>query len=525
MLRRDLDLAFARDGETLAQQRPCAARGISECVSSGERPRLSTQVNRGVAWAAASQAIIAVTDLVSYALVVALLVPTADIGVAAAAMTFWALLDTAADFGVTSALIQRDDHTVERVSTVFWFNVLVSSGLFVFLLIIGPIYGFGIGKPIVGWLLIAYGGKLLLQNVYAIPFALLRKELRFDDIAKARIVAHTLESIARVVYALMGWTVWCWTLAALTRAFTFGVIIQIRHPFIPKRVFQVREVLPYIRFGLRSAASQILFRLYVSVDVSIALAHFGDSAAGVYALAVYIVLEPVKTISNVVIDVAFPTFAQLRNEPKALAAQLIQFTRLNLLAVLPVLCLVWLVIPEALRIFVRGQDWTPDKLAVCADATRILCIVGTLRALGYLGPPLLDGVGRPELTLRYMIVATIAVPGSFLLGSWLLGDELGVVSIAVAWAVGYPLAFAALAYLVVRTTELPIREYLRASWGIIACCAAGFGAGYAVMVALADARDVVRMIAVGSTCLAVTFLLVAYWQKITPRSIGRALKG
>jgi O-antigen/teichoic acid export membrane protein len=494
-------------------------------VSSGDHPDLSKQVNRGVAWAAASQAIIAVTDLVSYGIVVALLVPTADIGVAAAAMTFWALLDTAADFGVTSALIQRDDHTPERVSTVFWFNVLVSSGLFVFLLVVGPIYGFGIGKPIVGWLLIAYGGKLLLQNVYAIPFAMLRKELRFDDIAKARIVAHVLESIGRVVYALLGWTIWCWTLAALTRAFVFGVIIQIRHPFVPRRVFRPREVLPYIRFGLRSAASQILFRLYVSVDISIALAKFGDSAAGVYALAVYIVLEPVKTISNVVIDVAFPAFAQLRNDKARLAAQLIQFTRLNLLAVLPVLVLIWLVIPEALRLFVTGQDWTPDKLAVCADATRILCIVGTLRALGYLGPPLLDGVGRPELTLRYMLVATIAVPGSFLLGAWLLGGELGVVSIAVAWTVGYPLAFAALGYLVVNTIELPLRAYLRASWGIIACCAAGFAAGFGLSELLVGASDLVRMIAVGTTSLAVTFLLVGYWQKITPRSVARALKG
>src|SRR5690349_1359951 len=129
-------------------------------------------------------------------------------------MALWALLDTAADFGVTSALIQRDDHTPERVSTVFWFNVIVSSGLFVLLLGIGPIYGYILKTPVVGWLLIAYGVKLLLQNVYAIPFALLRKELRFDDIAKARIIAHTLESIGRVVFAALGATVWCWTLAA-----------------------------------------------------------------------------------------------------------------------------------------------------------------------------------------------------------------------------------------------------------------------------------------------------------------------
>ena len=62
------------------------------------------------------------------------------------------------------------------------------------LLVLGPLYGWLQDKPVVGWLLIAYGGKLLFQNVYAIPFALLRKELRFAEIAKARVVAHVAES-------------------------------------------------------------------------------------------------------------------------------------------------------------------------------------------------------------------------------------------------------------------------------------------------------------------------------------------
>ena len=175
--------------------------------------------------------------------------------------------------------------------------------------------------------------------------------------------------------------------------------------------------------------------------------------------------------------------------------------------------------------FMTGPHWTPDKLAICADATRILCVVGTLRALGFLGPPLLDGVGRPELTLRYMIVATFAVPGSFLLITHLLADHYGVVSMAIAWAVGYPLAFAALAYLVVKTIDLPVRQYLRGTWGIIASCLAGFVAGLAVSYAMKGSAPVERLLAIGGTALLVTFVLVGYWQKITPRSILRSLKG
>ncbi|HET7501013.1 MAG TPA: oligosaccharide flippase family protein, partial [Kofleriaceae bacterium] len=460
-----------------------------------ERPRLRTQVNRGVAWAAAAQAVIAVTDLLSQLLVLAFWVGARDYGIASGAMAFHTLLDTAADFGVTSALIQRDDHTPERVSTVFWFNLLVSSGLFVVLLGVGPLYGYIQGNSVLGWLLIAYGGKLVFQNVYAIPFALLRKELRFGDIAKARMTAHLAESVGRIVFAALGATVWCWTLAALTRAFVFGVIMQLRHPFVPRLVFRPREVFDYMRFGMRTAASQILFRLYTSVDTPIVLYAFGAQAAGIYSAALFVVLEPVKTISNVVIDVAFPTFARLRDDARGLVEQFIQFTRLNLIAVLPFVVLILLVIPEYLRLF-YSKKWEPDELALCASAARILCLVGTLRALGFVGPPLLDGLGRPELTLRYMVVAAIAVPGSFLVGASLLGDRYGLLSVALAWAIGYPIAFAALSYLVVRSINLPLGAYVRGSWGIIGCCLAGLAAGEALSLALPEAGDLVRMLAI-----------------------------
>jgi O-antigen/teichoic acid export membrane protein len=426
---------------------------------------------------------------------------------------------------VTSALIQRDDHTPDAVSTVFWFNLLVSTGLVVVLLGLGPLYGRFQGKPVIGWLLVGYGGKLVLQNVYAIPFAMLRRELRYAEIAKARIAAHLCESVARIVLAALGYTVWCWTLAALTRSVVFGVIIQVRHRFVPRLVFRPREIVPYIRFGLRTAASQILYQLYTNLDYAVVLRVFGERANGIYTLAYFIVLEPVKTIANVVIDVAFPAFARLRSDREGLVKQLLQLTRLNLIAVLPFVVLILLVIPEFLRIFYSGGKWTAEELALCGDAARILCVVGALRGLGFLGPPLLDGIGRPELTLRYMVAATVAVPAMFVVGALVLGDRLGFLSVAVAWAAGYPLAFLVLAYLVVRSIDLPLGPYLRAAGGIVGCCAGGALGGLAVLWGLAGASDGVRMVAVGVSSLAVTAVLLATWQGITPRSIASALRG
>jgi O-antigen/teichoic acid export membrane protein len=493
---------------------------------SGPEPgaSLSTRVARGVAWSAAAQAVIAIGDMVSL-IVVMKLMPIADLGIAGMAFPFYTMLDTAADLGITSSLIQRDDHTPERVSTVFWLNMLISAGLFLLLLGIGPLYGWLVGIPIVGWLLVAYGGKLIFQNVYTIPFALLRKELRFSEIAFARTIAHLAESMSRIVFVLLGVTIWCFTFSAFVRAVVFGAIMQLRHPFLPRWVFRPREVIHYVRFGLRSAASQVLYQLYTNLDYPIVGYFFGPWANGVYTAAYSIVLEPVRMITNVINDVAFPTFARLRNDRVALAGQFIKFTRLNLIAVVPFVVLILLVIPEFLHVFFVGDRWQPSDVAWLSDAAYILCFVGVLRALGFLGPPLLDGIGHPERTLRYMIVAAIAVPGMFLLGATILGDRLNLLSVAVAWAVGYPIAFTVLAWLVVKGINLPLGSYVRSTWGILACCAAGFAVGFAVSRALAGAQPAVRMVAVAGSALAVILGLFAATQNVTPRSIARALKG
>jgi len=205
------------------------------------------------------------------------------------------------------------------------------------------------------------------------------------------------------------------------------------------------------------------------LDYPIVSYYFGATANGIYALAYWIVLEAVKTISNVIIEVAFPTFARLRHDPPTLVKQFLRLTRLNLIAVLPFVVLNPPDRSRAARCVLRGR---PVELAGSRDLrprrADPVCRRRAARARLHRAP-LLDGIGQPELTLRYMTIAAIVVPAAFVLGAVVLGDRLGLLSVAVAWAVGYPLAFAMLIYLVAHMTQLSILDYLRSGAGIVAC--------------------------------------------------------
>jgi O-antigen/teichoic acid export membrane protein len=484
-------------------------------------PASRAQIARGVAWSGAAQAIIAIADLISQLLVLALWVPLHDYGVAVFALGFYSALDTAADLGVTSALIQKDDHTEAKVSTVFWFNLLISTALLLVLLVAGPLYGHAVGYPVVGLLLIAYGGKLLLQNAYTIPLALLRKQLRFDEVAKGRVLAHVAESVARIVFAAAGLTIWCFTLAALVRTVVFAGFIQWRNPFVPSRIFRPREVVDYIKFGLRSGASGLLYQVYANLDYTVVGSAFGAAALGAYRLAYEIVLEPVRSITNVVSDVAFPTFARLRHVPERLVDQFTRFVRLNFTTVLPFLVLIALLVDDFLRLF---PSQSAADLALTADCCRILCFVGILRAVGFLGPPLLDGVGRPDLTLRYMVITAVWMPTAFVLGAWLLGGELGARAVALAWAVGYPLTFVVLAGLILSTTSLRLRSLVRDTGGMMMCSMAGLAVGAAVRLLTPDLHPGLRVVAVAVPAVATIVILMVTWQKLTPASIKASMK-
>jgi O-antigen/teichoic acid export membrane protein len=476
------------------------------------------KISRGLAWVGAASSVVAVLDIVAVFVVQAVgWVSLEQYGIQSTAYTMFAVLDVAADLGIASAVVQRDDHSEDKLSTVFWLNLMISIGLFGALCVVGPVLGRLHGHAVIGSLFIAYGGKLLFQNVYALPSALMRKEMRFGELSVIRVIANVAEAVVKIGLAPF-WPIWCFTLGALTRVLITGIGVQLRHPFRPKWVFRPREAADYARFGLRQSASQILYYFYSNFDYQVVQHFFGATALGIYRNAYDIVLEPVRVISNVATEVAFPAFARLRHDAGRVVEQFISFARMNLVTTLPYVILVFLVADD-IMVLIFGEQAIGG-----AEAARILCLVGLLRAMSFMGPPLLDGLGKPQLTLRYQIVAAVALPGCFALFAWGLGDRLGYYAVAWGWTVGYPVAFAVLGAIVLSQMDLRLSVYLRRTMGIPACAAVG---GAAATVVSLVAEPLGRLLHLGVTALVLfgtTFVLLAYFQGISPRRIGHALK-
>ena len=481
----------------------------------GSQKRMSTNVNRGLAWIGVASSLVAVLDIVAILVILNNWVSQKEYGIATLVAWIFPILDQATDLGLSAAVIQREDHDDAKISTVFWINLAMALAMFGLLAGFAPIAAHIYKHEIIGWMLLAYGSKLLWQNIYFIPMALMKRELRFKELSVIRIIANVAEFFGKVGFAWAGFGIWCFVLGPLCRVFVTGIGAQLRYPWRPKLVFRFRDAKSYLSFGLKSSGSQILFYFYTNIDYPIVGFFFGEKALGAYRLAYEIVLEPVRMISNVVVDIAFPTFARLQHSKERLIAQLVSFTKMNLITVMLYSAFAFVAAEDLLHLFF-------PKYVEAATAVRILCAVAVLRSVSYVVPPLLDGTGHPNRTFRYMLSASVVLPFAY----W-LGATLGTtyVSVAVAWAVGYPIAFAVLIWLATHTLDWSVMSYARAIGGVMACLFAAMFGAWGVHYLLAGQPVLLRFIVTAATVALIAGFSLAYTQGISIRSVQRSMRG
>jgi O-antigen/teichoic acid export membrane protein len=477
-------------------------------------PGIKRKIGRGVAWVGLASSIVAVCDIVALVVILRHWVSAEAFGIVSIVVTLFGALQLAGEMGLPAAVVQRDDPDDGRLSTVYWLGLLFGAGYYAIVFVAAPLVAAAHGRPVLTDLFRTIGLVLLIRPLYTTHFALLRRDLRFRELSTVRMVANVVEFGVKVGTApVLG--LWCFALAPLARELTYAIVIPIRTGWHAKRVWHPGRVGADIRFGLRSTGGEILYQVYSNLDYQVVAAFFGAAATGVYRAAKELVLEPVRFVSNVITIVAFPAFARLRHDRSAVIEQLIAFSRQNLVAVLSLLAVIVVAATDALTVLL-GPEYAP-----AATAARILAVVGTLRSLSHLGPPLLDGLGRPDLSLRYHVTATLVLAAMFVTCA-----AVGTTptSVALGWAIGYPAAFVALGWMVLDQIGLTAAQYLRRVWRIPALIAVAAGAGLALDDGLGGAAVGVRFGASAATVVVLGFTLLGVIEGYTPRAMVRSLR-
>lgn len=472
-------------------------------------------VARGVAWVAVASSLVAILDLVALALILRTWVSTAEFGTVSIVVTVFAALHLVGQAGLPAALVQREVPDEDRQSTVFWLGCASGVVVYAVVWLVAPLVAAAHGQAVITPLFRVVGLMLVVRPLYAVHDAVLRRDLRFRELSTVRIIANVVEFAVKLGVAIGGGGLWAFAVGPLARELTYAIGVPLQARWRPRWVCRPRSLGVDLRFGLRATGSELIYQVYSNLDFQVVAYTWGPAALGLYRAAYDMVLEPVRFVSGVVTVVAFPTFARLRRDRAAITAQFIAFSRQNLVVVLLVVGIIVVAAGDLL------ESLFGIEYAIATPAARILAVVGVLRALGHLGPPLLDGIGRPGLSLRYQIVAAVVMSTGFLVAAH-VGTSF--TAIAVAWAIGYALAFAVLWTIVLGQIGVDLRTYLRRVARIPALIVLATTAAACVHCQLGGASAGVRLAVTAAIVLSVGLGLLAWLEGITPKAIARSLR-
>jgi O-antigen/teichoic acid export membrane protein len=416
-------------------------------------------IRRGLKWVGLASGAAGALDAITTVILLWRWITPAELGIATLASAMFPILDRLGTLGLGAAAVRAPDDR-RTLSSIAWLAlasaVVVCAAL---VALSGPIGG-AFGHPVVGLLLAAFGGKLVVQTFHLVPEALLRRDLAFRPLSLVRMAAQIADAVAKLVAAAFGLHVWCFVIGTLASTAVTLVGIQRYRPWRPAFELDVRAALAAARFGLQVSIGELLYFVYTSMDYVVIGRVFGDAAVGAYRLAYELVLDVVRLVSMVTGEVAFAAFARIGAGAGAL---LIKLARQNLLVVAPLLVVIGVAADDLLAVLYPplGDD--------AATAARILCVVGALRAMSFVLPPMLAGLGHARDGLLYNAVAAVVMPIAFAVGAQ-LGDSY--LAVAWAWAAAYPLAFALVLWLALARSGVTLGAYLG---GIarVAGCAAG----------------------------------------------------
>lgn len=427
--------------------------------------------------------------------VLARLLTPHDFGVVAIALVVTMVLDQLKDMGTGSALIQRKrvDHLL--INSVFYLNLALGAVLAVGLVVLAEPLASLLGNPEAAPVLKAFAAVTFLTALGQIHHALLRRDLRFFELAVVMTVGALATGVVAIAGAVAGYGVWALVLGTAAGAVASTALVWVYDSWRPTLALSLESLASIWRYSFHLFLSNLLFIGFSQVDKLI-ISHFlGAGPLGSYTLAQRTVSAPVAAVGSAVGEVAFPAFSRRQDDNVALRSGFVRSSRVIALVTFPATVgLAILAAPFVSVVF--GSQWD-----AVAPVVSVLAPIAAIQSVTFNSSQLLLAKGRSDWSYRwgmvYCVVLTVFE---------LVGVKWGLFGTAVGFAVGVATLTPFSLMLAFHQVEMRLRDYLVALWPQfwITTVMAGF-VGLALVVARAAAWGDLAALVAGTTAGVVVY--------------------
>ncbi|MDR0306544.1 MAG: lipopolysaccharide biosynthesis protein [Chitinispirillales bacterium] len=396
-------------------------------------------------------------------IVLARLLLPADFGLLAMVLTITGFFVLFKDLGLSDATVQSEKINHRQVSTLFWINVLFSALIIVLIVIISPFVANFYNEPRLAKIVVISAFSFIFAGLSTQHLALLKRNMKFKQIASIEIIAAIGSITIALVMALRGFGYWALVarpiiLAVLTMAGVWFFCPW--RPGLPARRSGVKGL---IRFGAGTMGFYVVNYFARNTDKALIGWAIGPIALGFYHKAYHLFILPVSQFSIPLQSVAVTTLTKLRNEPERYKAYFVKAIALLSFAGMPMSTYL-AALGRDVILLLLGPRWmeAADIFAVLGLGAGMQIIYATQ---GWLHVSL----GRSDRWFWWGCVNSVIMVLFFLAGL-----PFGAIGVAAGYTISLFILTGPALWYAGRPVKLTLREIVSGVWRIyLAALAAG----------------------------------------------------
>lgn len=358
---------------------------------------LKSKTVSGVLWSAIERFSLQGVQFIINVLMARLLLPS-DYGMIGMLAVFLQISQTFIDSGFSDALVQKKDRTETDLSTVFYFNIVISVLLYLLLFIGAPFIAQFYHMPELTLVTRIVMLNLIFSSFAAVPKIILVIKIDFKTQSKISLISAVVSGGIGITMAYKGYGVWSLVFQSLLNILLITFLSFYYINWRPLKTFSKDSFQNLFSFGSKLLFSRLIHALYYNLYAIVIGRRYSSAELGYYTRAEQFAIFPSGNINAIISRVTFPILSSIQDDDERLASAYRKYIKLASFLIFP-LMIGLAVLAKPLIILLLTEKWIMTVVLL-----QILCFDWMFDHLSIINLNLLYVKGRSDWAFRLEII-------------------------------------------------------------------------------------------------------------------------
>lgn len=319
-------------------------------------------------------------------------------GTVALVTVFTTIMQIFVDSGMANALIQKKDADDLDFSSVFYFNLVICSILYLIMFFIAPFIAAFYKIPELTAVIRVLSLILIISGVKNVQQAYVSRNMMFKRFFFATLGGTIGAAVVGILMAYFGFGIWALVAQMLFNTTIDTLILWITVKWRPKKMFSMQRLKSLFSYGWKLLISALIDTVYNNIRQLVIGKIYTQSALAYYNNGKKYPEYLVSNINTAIDSVLLPTMSNEQNHPERIKAMTRRAIKTSTFIIMP-LMIGFMVCSRQLVSLILTDKWLPS-----VPFMQIFCISFAFYPIHTANLNAIKAMGRSDLFLKLEII-------------------------------------------------------------------------------------------------------------------------